>query len=119
MAKETVLIGCRLPNGLVLHHPTKRELSVKLAGTYETKTESGVWMPAKAFSTTAVDAEFWAEWKAAYVGFPPLKNRAIFEARSDQEAESKARNAVKVKTGFEPQSKTVMIDGQKIEKATS
>jgi len=119
MAKETVLIGCRLPNGLVLHHPKNRNITVKLAGTYETKTESGVWMPARAFSTTAVDLEFWTAWKTAYEGFPPLKNRAVFEARSEQEAESKARNAEKVKTGFEPMSKTAIIDGHKVEKADS
>ena len=60
MAKETVLIGCRLPNGLVLHHPKNRNLTVKLAGTYEAKTESGLYLPPKMYSTTAVDAEFWA-----------------------------------------------------------
>lgn len=117
MAKETVIIGCRLPNGLVLHHPKNRELTVSLPGTYETKTDSGVWMPARPYSTTAVDAEFWAEWKAAHVGFPPLKNRAIFEARSDQEAGSKAREAEKVKTGFEPIEKNVLIGDKRIESA--
>ena len=119
MAKETILIGCRLPNGLVLHHPKNRNLTVKLAGTYEAKLESGLYIPPKMFSTTPVDLEFWTAWKEAYVGFPPLKTRAVFEARSDQEAESKARNAEKVKTGFEPMSKTAKIDGVAIEQATS
>lgn len=119
MAKETVLIGCRLPDGLVLHHPKDRNVTVKLAGTYETKTESGLYMPPRMFTTTAVDAEFWAEWKAAYVGFGPLKTRAVFEARSEQEAGLKARESEKVKTGFEPMSKSAMIDGVKLEQATS
>ena len=119
MAKETVLIGCRLPNGLVLHHPKNRNLTVKLAGTYEAKTESGLYLPSKMYSTTAVDAEFWAEWKAAYEGFGPLKTRAVFEAHSEQEAQSKAKNAEKVKTGFEPMSKTAKIDGVTLEQATS
>ena len=119
MAKETILIGCRLPNGFILHHPKNREITVKLAGTYETKLESGLYLPPRPFSTTAVDLEFWNEWKAAYVGFPPLKNRAIFEARTEQEAESKARNAEKVKTGFEGFDKNAVIDGVKIEKADS
>ena len=118
MAKETILIGCRLPNGLVLHHPKNRNLTVTLAGVYEAKTESGLYLPPKMFSTTPVDAEFWAEWKAAYVGFPPLKTRAVFEARSEQEAESKARNAEKVRTGFEPMSKNLVIDGARVEQAT-
>jgi hypothetical protein len=119
MAKETVLIGCRLPNGLVLHHPKNRNLTVKLAGTYEAKTESGLYLPPKMYSTTAVDAEFWAEWKAAYEGFGPLKTRAVFEAHSEQEAQSKAKNAEKVKTGFEPMSKTAKIDGVTLEPANS
>lgn len=118
MARETVLIGCRLPNGLVLHHPTNRNLTVKLAGAYETRTESGLFIPPKPYSITAVDAEFWTAWKEAYVGFPPLKTRAVFEARSEQEAESKARNAEKVKTGFEPMSQQATIDGVKLKKAT-
>jgi len=119
MAKEAILIGCRLPNGLVLHHPKDRNITVKLAGTYETRLENGLFAPPKMFSTTVVDAEFWAAWKEAYVGFPPLKTRAVFEARSDQEAESKAKNAEKVKTGFEPLGKSVVIDGVKLEQATS
>jgi hypothetical protein len=115
MAKETILIGCRLPNGIILHHPKNHDVTVKLGGTYETKLDSGIYIPARPYSTTAVDAEFWAAWKEAYAGFPPLKTRAVFEARSEQEAESKARNAEKVKTGFEPMEKSVMIDGVKLE----
>ena len=102
MAKETVLIGCRLPNGLVLHHPKNRNITVRLAGTYETKLENGLFVPPKMFSTTVVDAEFWGAWKEAYSGFPPLKNRAVFEAHSDQEATAKGRELKKEKTGFEP-----------------
>jgi hypothetical protein len=117
MAKETILIGCRLPNGLVLHHPKNRNLTVRLEGTYQPKTESGLFLPPRSYATTAVDADFWAEWKAAYVGFPPLKTRAVFEARSEQEADSKAKNAEKVKTGFEPMPKNLTIDGIKLEQA--
>ena len=117
MAKETILIGCRLPNGLVLHHPKNRNLTVKLTGTYETKLDSGLYVPPRAFSTTAVDLEFWTEWKAAYVGFPPLKTRAVFEARSDQEASAKAKDTSK--TGLEPMSKNAVIDGVKLEQSVS
>ena len=119
MAKETILIGCRLPNGIVLQHPKNPNLKVKLAGTFETKTEQGIWLPARPYSTTTVDLEFWNEWKAAYVGYPPLKTRAVFEARSEQEAASKAREAEKEKTGFEPMAKDAIIDGLKVEKATT
>jgi hypothetical protein len=117
MAKETILIGCRLPNGLVLHHPKNRNLTVKLGGTYGKRLESGLYLPPTAFTTTAVDLEFWNDWKAAYTGFPPLKTRSVFEARSDQEASAKAKDTPK--TGFEPISKNAVIDGVRIEKAVS
>ena len=106
MAKETVLIGCRLPNGLVLHHPQNRDLTVKIAGTSSAPTEGGLYLPPKMFATTEVDAEFWAAWRVAYVGFPPLKNRAVFEAKSEQEAAAKAKEVTKEKTGFEQMAKT-------------
>ena len=119
MAKETVLIGCRLPNGLVLHHPQNRELTVKLIGTSSAPTEGGLYLPPKLYATTEVDAEFWAAWKAAYVGFAPLKNRAVFEAKSEQEATAKAKDAKTERTGFEQMSKSTVIDGMKLERADS
>ena len=116
MAKETVLIGCRLPNGLVLHHPKNRNLTVKLAGTYERST-NGLFVPPKSYATTVIDAEFWAAWKEAYVGFPPLKTRAVFEASSEQEAKAKAKDTQK--TGYEAMGKAVVMDGVKLEQAVS
>lgn len=106
MARETITICCRLPNGLVLHNPQNRDLTVKLAGTSSAPTEGGLYLPAKLYATTEVDAEFWAAWKAAYVGFPPLKTRAVFEAKSEQEASAKAKEVQKENTGFEQMSKT-------------
>ena len=106
MPREKILIGCRLPNGLVLHHPQNRDLTVQIAGTCSAPTAEGLYLPPKMFATTEVDAEFWAAWKAAYVGFPPLKTRAIFEARSEQEASAKAKEVAKEKTGFEQMAKT-------------
>jgi hypothetical protein len=108
MARETILIGCRLPNGLILHNPdpTKRDQTVKLAGTSSAPTEGGLYLPPKMFATTEVDAEFWSAWKAAYVGFPPLKNRAVFEAKSEQEASAKAKELKNENTGFEQMVKT-------------
>ena len=117
MAKEMVFIGCRLPNGLVLTHPQKPEMKVVLNGQYAAPTESGLYLPPRPYGVTPVDAEFWAAWKEAYRGYPPLKNRAIFEAKSVLELEVKAREVEKEKTGLEPVSKTPVIDGVRLEKA--
>ncbi len=119
MAKETVLVGCRLPNGLVLHHPQNKNVTVKLSGVFDQKTESGLYYPPRPYSTTEVDAEFWAAWKAAYTGYPPLKTRAVFEARNEQEAGAKAREVQKEKTGFEGMPQTATIGGVRIEKASA
>lgn len=118
MAKETILIGCRLPNGVIIAHPQNRAVTVKISGTNGEKLDSGIYLPPKAFATTEVDAEFWAAWKAGNAGFPPLKNRALFEARSDQEASAKAKEVKKERTGFEQMSQTASIDGVKMERAT-
>ncbi len=118
MAKETVLIGCRLPNGIILTHP-QTKVQVKISGTSGERLESGVYLPPRACATTEVDAEFWAAWKAAYAGFPPLKNRALFEARNEQEAAAKAKEVQKERTGFEQMPQAAVIDGVKLERATA
>ncbi len=118
MAKETVLIGCRLPSGMLLSHPTNPLApKVKLQGQYAPITDSGLYIPPRPYGTTVVDAEFWAAWKEAYQGFPPLKNRAIFEAKTVIDLESKSRDMEKEKTGFEAASRTAIVDGVKLEKA--
>lgn len=119
MARETVTIGCRLPNGIILTHPENKDLAVRLAGTSGERMENGFYMPPRLFSTTQVDAEFWAAWKKEYEGYPPLKTRAIFEAKNESEAAEKAKEVAKVRTGFEQMSQTPVIDGVKLEKAVS
>lgn len=98
MAKEFVLIGCRLPHGLVLRHPSPehKDETVTLEGLKDSKVIGATYV------TTKVDAEFWATWKTAYSDFQPLRTGAIFEARSDDEAKFKAKSLTKEKTGFEP-----------------
>jgi hypothetical protein len=92
MAK--ILIGCRLPNGLTLNLPEHK--GVTLAGLHSSKIIGAT------FVATEVDADFWAAWKTVYSDYKPLKSGAIFEARSVTEADSKGKELVKEKTGFEP-----------------
>lgn len=100
MAK--ILIGCRLPNGLILQHPESKA-KVTIAGLHSSKIIGAKHI------TTEVDAEFWAAWKAAYASdFKPLKTGAIFEAASASAAESKAKELEKEKTGFEPMAKEAL-----------
>ena len=67
MPRETILIGCKLPHGLLLHDPRDREntLPVALLGAKDEKEKGS------GYGLTAVDAEFWTIWKAAYMDYTP------------------------------------------------
>ena len=93
---KTVLIGCRLPNGLILELPNDPSKTVELNGL-----NKAVIIGAD-HATTEVDAEFWEAWKAKNSDYAPLLNAAIFEAKDAASAKSKAKEVEKVKTGFEP-----------------
>jgi hypothetical protein len=94
---KVVLIGCRLPQGLILHHPLKPDVKVTLAGLYTSKIIGATYV------TTEVDAEFWETWKIVHEGkFQPLDSGAIFEASSEDAAKRIAKELTKEKTGFEP-----------------
>lgn len=96
MAKDLIIIGCKLPHGLMLIHPLDKTQKVQINGLNTAKVIGST------FVTTEVDADFWATWKAAYLDYAPLKSGAIFEARTQTEASAKAKELAKEKTGFEP-----------------
>lgn len=96
MAKATVLIGCKLPHGLVLR---LKDTKVTIDGMNKSKIVGATHI------TTEVDAEFWTAWKAAHKDFQPLKSLSIFEATGVRDAEDKAKELEKKKTGFEPLKK--------------
>ena len=94
-----ITIGCRLPNGLTLAHPNPDvKVKVTLAGLHTDRPGKIIGAP---YVTTEIDADFWETWKTAYKDYAPLKNGAIFEARTEQEAKAKSREFEKTKTGLE------------------
>lgn len=95
MAREQILIGCRLPNGLTI---TLGKEKATILGLRDSKIIGSDHM------TTPVDAELWAGWKKVYSDYQPLKTGAIFEARSSAEAKDKAKELKGDKTGLEPMS---------------
>jgi hypothetical protein len=103
-----ILIGCRLPNGLILRHPdpARKGATVKLRGANEAQVKSVVI--GETFVTTPVDADFWETWKKVYSDYEPLKKGAIFEARNEPEANGKGRELTKEKTGFEAMAKDAL-----------
>ena len=96
MAKTTVIVGCRLPHGIVLDHPLDPSKKIELAGLNK------ALIIGADHATTEVDGEFWEQWKTVHKDFPALKSGAIFEAKDAASAKAKAKELKDEKTGFEP-----------------
>lgn len=101
----TIIIGGRLPCGIILELPGKPP--VKINGQNSTQARSPIILLSdEDYGTTEIDAEYWAEWKKLHVGFAPLETGAIFEAKNQVDAKAKARELRKEKTGHEPMPQT-------------
>lgn len=100
-----VVIGCKLPHGLILDHPLDPSKKVELNGLNRSLI---VGAP---YATTEVDGEFWEQWKTVHKDFPALQSGAIFEAASASEAAAVAKELEGEKTGFEPMAQNA--DGVK------
>lgn len=95
MAREIIIIGCKLPHGLIMQSPADPKIQVRLNGLKDSKIIGST------FATTEVDREFWDLWKLSYLDYAPLKSGAIFEAKNQDDAKAKGKELAKKKTGFE------------------
>ena len=95
MAAKTVIIGCRLPQGIILDHPLAPEKKVELKG------KNKALVIGAEYSTTEVDGEFWETWKTVHKDFPALRSGAIFEAKNANELVAVAAELEDETTGFE------------------
>lgn len=102
MAAKTVLIGCKLPHGLILDHPLDVSKKVELAGL-----NKAIIIGADC-ATTPVDGEFWETWKTVHKDHPAIKSGAIFEASTTEEVKAKAKELKEEKTGFEAMPQEAM-----------
>lgn len=96
MAAKTVLIGCKLPHGLILDHPLDPSKKVELNGLNRARIIGAT------YATTDVDGEFWDQWKTVHKDFPAVQSGAIFEAKSQADVVAVAKELESEKTGFEP-----------------
>lgn len=105
MGDKTVVIGCRLPCGLILDltDASGNQVKVELNGQNSAQENSPIIILSKRdYGITYVDADFWAEWKKQYAGFPALKVGAIFEAKDERNAKSAHAELQDEATGHEP-----------------
>lgn len=96
---KTVIVCCKLPNGIILDHPLDPAVKIELAGL-----NSATIIGAE-YATTEVDGDFWETWKTVHKEFGPVVSGAIFEAKTKEEAKAKSKELAKEKTGFEPMPK--------------
>lgn len=95
MALSQVVVGCKLPNGIILEHPENPLKKVELDGLNKIKIIGSEYV------TNSVDEEFWDAWFAKHADFPAVKSGAIFVAKNATEAKAVAKDLAKEKTGFE------------------
>lgn len=96
MAGKMVMVGCKLPNGIILEHPMKPGVTVEIAGKNKSNIIGATHM------TTAVDEEFWSAWSAVHKDFPALKSGALFAAKNEAEVKAIVIERKDDLTGFEP-----------------
>jgi len=94
---KKILIGCRLPHGLVLEH---KGVSVTLKGK-NSRVVAGLYVPEQDYATTEVDAEFWEAWSKEHSTFPAVTSNSIFVAKDSSSAEAVAKELRAESTGFE------------------
>jgi hypothetical protein len=107
---KTIVIGCRLPSGLVLDLPRPDGTTAKvvLNGQNSTQARSPViLLSTDDYGVTDVDQDFWDAWKLAYAGFEPLVKQIIFEAKSMNDAKAIHAEVKDELTGVEPMPQTV------------
>ena len=96
VGSSSVIIGCKLPHGLILDHPLAPEKKVVLKG------KNSALIIGSDYGTTEVDGEFWETWKTVHNDFPAIRSGAIFEAGTVSELTAVAGELTDEKTGFEP-----------------
>lgn len=100
-----VIIGCKLPHGIVLEHPLDSTKTKVIKGlNREIVVGSG-------YGTTEVDIDFWEQWVAVNKEFVPFKNGSIFVAKNKESITAVAKEYEKVKTGLEPIDPNAKVEG--------
>lgn len=95
---KTVVIGCKLPNGLILEMGSfgdENYKAVTLEGSNSVNAVSG-------FGLTRVDEDLWTAWAKAHSFLPALRQGMIFSQVSDANAQAAALDNQSPKTGLEP-----------------
>lgn len=94
--KPKVLVGCKLPNGLVIEHPKDPTITATLKGRNREEIIGA------GYGVTAVDSELWDAWIKSNADFVAVKNGAIYIAKDERDLKAISKEREKEKTGLEP-----------------
>ncbi|MBF0865113.1 MAG: hypothetical protein ABF932_13665 [Gluconobacter potus] len=94
---NAVMIGCKIPNGLVLQVGSQRFV---LKGT---NVKPGApHVVTGGYGLTTIPADVWAEWSGKHKDSVFIKNSIVFMQTTATKAEGQAKEQEGVKTGLEP-----------------
>jgi len=110
-----------LPNGIVLELPGHPRVYIKGSAvevglpserrTTQDLSTPALLVPGGFALTPNVDAEFWKAWSTAYASMEVLKKGLLFAMPKQQDAQARAKDMAKEKTGLEPVDPDHMGDG--------
>jgi hypothetical protein len=104
MARETVIVGCKLPNGLLLQVGNQ---TMRVNGRSQYRMPSPTRKDRNtdvkyADGLTVLNKDFWDTWVKEHRDYAPVKSGAIYASPSRSDAVAKARDTEEMKVGFEP-----------------
>lgn len=101
---EVVIVGCKLPNGLLLNvdgHTIR--INGKARYNMPSPTRKNLNADVEfADGLTAVDKSFWEKWLAEHKDYGPVMSKLIYASPTRDAAIGKAEDTQEVKTGLEP-----------------
>lgn len=118
MAKEQVLIGCKLPHGLIMEIPDVGDLlrpkpvgkRVILKGANSLRTNPNAAQGNFPYAVTLVDKDFWDAWLERHKDRPFITNRLVFVAKNEADAKAMGKELLGERTGME--SLSLEVDGK-------
>lgn len=99
---ETIVVGCKLPNGLVVDQDGH---TVTLNGANASNVIGGYGL------TEGVDKDAFEKWMEVHKNQPYVKKELVFAQAKANSAQSKASENASVKTGLEGLPQDRPVDG--------
>lgn len=109
-SSTTVVMGCKLPNGLIIEHGGHR---FTLKGSNAARIVGGYGL------TPGVPKDFAEAWLKAHADLSTVKNGLVFIQTTEQNAKAAAKERRDVKSGFEPIDPLKAPPGIDVDKAAA